>query len=165
MATSHLQGWASTRRITADGAIESEQRITLDGPVVERSTEGARRLASRYWAELARFGRGLLSVRQHDGGVDVRVLRRGPVVLALGPVETEVSPTLTAAGHPILRGLLVRRSGGRISFEQVEGDPVLLRSRISGFHPRRGPFYALVQWNLHLAVSRRYFRRLIGGEA
>ena len=60
--------------------------------------------------------------------------------LALGPVETEVSPTLTAAGHPILRGLLVRRSGGRISFEQVEGDPVLLRSRISGFHPRRGPF-------------------------
>jgi hypothetical protein len=165
MASPHLDGWSSTRRITAEGAVESEQRVTLDRPVVERSTEGARRLATRYWAELTEFGRGLLSVRQHDGGVDVRVLRRGPVVLALGPVETEVSSTVTAAAHPILRGLLVRRRGGRISFEQVEGDPVLLRSRISGFHPRRGPFYALVQWKLHLAVSRRYFRSLTGGQA
>jgi hypothetical protein len=86
MARADLVGWASTQRIAADGAVESEQRVAVDRPVVERSEEGARRLASRYWVELR-------------------------------------------------------------------------RSRI-----RRGLFYALVQRRLHLAVSRGYFRRLIGGD-
>lgn len=152
------------RRVSTDGAVESEQRVELRRPVVERSEDGARRLASWYWAELRRFGRGLLSVREHPGGIDVRVLGRGPLLLALGPVETGRTATSTAAAHQILGGLLVRRAGGRISFEQLEGEPVELRSRIAGFHPRRGPFYGLVQWNLHVAVSRRYFRRLIDEE-
>jgi hypothetical protein len=164
VARAELAGWGSWRRIGADGAVDSEQRVQVDAAVVGRSEGGARRLAASYWDELNGFGRRLFSARQHPGGVDVRFLRSGPVLLALGPVETEISGTAIAASHPILGGLLVRRRGGRISFEQLEREPIELRSRISGFYPRRGPFYGLVQWKLHVAVSRRYFRRLIGGE-
>lgn len=164
MARADLVGWASTQRTGADGAVDSEQRVTVDRPVVACSEEGARQLASRYWVALRRLGRGLLAVREHAGGVDVRVLGRGPLVLVLGPLETTHSRTSAAAAHPILGGLLARRGGGSISFEQTVGERVELRSRITGFYPRRGPFYALVQRRLHLAVSRRYFRRLIGGE-
>jgi hypothetical protein len=155
-----LAGWSSTRRSFAGGVVESEQRVTVGRPVVDRSERGARRLAGAYWAELRRFGRGVLAVREHPGGVDVRLVGRR--VLALGPLETRLTDEATAAVHPILGGLLVRRQGGQISFEQLEGEPIVLRSRITGFSPRRGPFYRLVQWNLHLAVSRRYFRRLAG---
>lgn len=164
MARAELVGWASTQRVGADGVVDSEQRVEVDRPVVECSEEGARRLASRYWVALRRLGRGLLAVQEDDGGIEVRVLGRGPVVLALGPVETEHSPTSASAAHPIVGGLLVRRGGGTISFEQTVGERVGLRSRLTGFYPRRGPFYALVQRRLHIAVSRRYFRRLIGGE-
>lgn len=160
-----LAGWSSTRRSWGDGLVESEQRVTVGRPVVERSEQGARMLAVAYWQELRRFGRGLLAVREHPGGVEVRLLGRRPVVLALGPLETRLTEAATAAAHPILGGLLVRRAGGQISFEQVEGEPTELCSRIIGFSPRRGPFYRLVQWKLHVAVSRRYFRRLLGGDA
>ena len=164
MARAELAGWASTQRIGGDGAVDSEQRVALDRAVVACSEEGARELASRYWAELRRSGRGLISVREHAGGIDLRLLRLGPVLIALGPVETAHSGASAGATHPIRGGLLVRRSGGSIVFEQIVGERVELRSRITGFYPRRGPFYALVQRRLHLAVSRRYFRRLIGGE-
>jgi hypothetical protein len=157
-----LVGWASTQRVSADGSVESEQRVALDVPVVERTEEGAARLASRYWAELRRFGYGVLSVLEHDGGVEIRLLPRGPRLLVLGPAETTVTPAATSVSHSILGGVLVRRRGGRISFEQAEGEPAELRSRITGFYPRRGPFYRLVQRKLHVAVSRRYFRRQAG---
>jgi hypothetical protein len=159
-----LTGWASIQRIGTDGTVDSEQRVTLDRPVVDCSDRGARELASRYWAELQRSGRRLISVRDHAGGIDLRLLGFRPVLIALGPVETAYSPASTSARHPIRGGLLVRRSGGSIAFEQIVGERVELRSRIDGFHPRRGPFYVLVQRRFHLALSRRYFRRLIGGD-
>ncbi|HET8651232.1 MAG TPA: hypothetical protein VFM13_01545 [Gaiellaceae bacterium] len=164
MARAELAGWASTQRVAADGAVNSEQRVTVDRPVVECSAEGAKELASRYWAELDRSARGLISVREHPGGVDVCLLGRRPVLIALGPVETERSENSARAAHPIRGGLLVRRGGGRITFEQEVGERVDLRSTIDGFYPRRGPVYALIQRRLHLAVSRRYFQRLAGGD-
>jgi hypothetical protein len=164
MTGAELVGWTSTQRTAVDGAVESEQRVLVDVRLVERTEDGARRLADCYWDELIGFGRRLISARRHPGGVEVRLLRRGPILLALGPLEAAISDSTTAASHAILSGLLVRRGGGRISFEQVEGDPIELRSRITGFYPRRGPFYGLVQGKLHIAVGRRYFRRLIGGE-
>ena len=163
MGRVELTGWASTQQIGTDGTVDSEQRVTLDRPVVECSDRGARELASRYWVELQRSGRRLMSVREHASGIDLRLLGFGPVLIALGPVETAYSPVSAAARHPIRGGLLVRRSGGSIAFEQVVDERVELRSRIDGFQPRRGPFYALVQRRFHLALSRRYFRRLIGG--
>lgn len=139
--------------------MESEQRVTA-GAVVERSEAGAAELASRYWAEVGRALHGLVMVRLREGGVEVRLLRWGPALLVLGPLETEVGPAGVSASHSILGGLLVRRGGGWITFEQADGE---LRSSITGFRPRRGPFYGLVQRKLHVAVSRRYFRRLVGG--
>ena len=159
-----LTDWASTQRTGIDGTVDSEQRVTLDRPVVDCSDRGARELASRYWAELQRSGRRLISVRDHPGGIDLRFLGFRPVLIALGPVETAYSSASTRARHPIRGGLLVRRSGGSIAFEQIVGERVELRSTIDGFHPRRGPFYVLVQRRFHLALSRRYFRRLIGGD-
>lgn len=159
-----LTGWASTQRIGIDGTVDSEQRVTLDRPVVDCSDRGARELASRYWAELQRSGRRLISVRDHAGGIDLRLLRFRTVLIALGPVETASSPVSARARHPIRGGLLVRRGGGSIAFEQIVGERVELRSTIDGFHPRRGPFYVLVQRRFHLALSRRYFGRLIGGD-
>ena len=163
MARADLVGWTSTQAVGADGAVESEQRVVSTAPVVERTEDGARRLAASYWRELGRFAGPLFSAREHSVGVEVRFLGRGPVLLALGAVETELSPRTASASHAIIGGVLVRRRGGRIIFEQVDGDPVQLRSRIIGFHPRRGPFYGLVQRKVHEAVSRRYFQRLLRG--
>jgi len=92
MARVELTGWASTQQIGTDGTVDSEQRVTLDRPVVECSDRGARELAFRYWAELQRSGRRLMSVREHAGGIDLRLLGFGPVLIALGPVETACSP-------------------------------------------------------------------------
>ncbi|HEU4865174.1 MAG TPA: hypothetical protein VFT76_02900 [Actinomycetota bacterium] len=164
MGRVELTGWASTQQIGTDGSVDSEQRVTLDRPVVECSDRGARELSFRYWAELQRSGRRWMSVREHAGGIDLRLLGFGPVLIALGPVETAYSPASATARHAIRGGLLVRRSGGSIAFEQLVGEQVELRSTIDGFNPRRGPFYAVVQRRFHLALSRRYFRRLIGGD-
>ena len=164
MGRVELTGWASTQRIGIDGTVDSEQRVILDRPVVDCSDRGARELASRYWAELQRSGRRLISVRDHAAGIDLRLLGFRPILIALGPVETAYSPASASARHPIRGGVLVRRSGGSIAFEQIVGERVELRSRIDGFHPRRGPFYVLLQRRFHLALSRRYFRRLIGGD-
>ena len=138
MARAELAGWGSWRRIATDGTIDSEQRVLVDAAVVERSENGARRLATSYWDALNGWPPPVLCSRA------LRRSRRqghrgGPVLLALGPVETEISRTNIAASHTIVGGLLVRRGGGRISFEQLEGEPIELRSRISGFYPRRGP--------------------------
>ena len=164
MAGAELVGWTSTQRTTVDGAVESEQRVLVNTRLVERTVDGASRLADCYWDELTGFARLLIFAHRHPGGVEVRLLHRGPILLALGPLEAAISDSTTAASHAILSGLLVRRGGGRISFEQVEGDPIELRSSITGFYPRRGPLYGLVQRKLHVVVGRRYFRRLIGGE-
>jgi hypothetical protein len=164
MGRIELTGWTSIQQIGTDGTVDSEQRVMLDRPVVECSDRGARELAARYWTELQRSGRRLMSVRENATGIDLRLLGFGPVLIALGSVETSYSPVSASARHPIRGGLLVRRSGGSIAFEQIVGERVELRSRIDGFHPRRGPFYVLVQRRFHLALSRRYFRRLIGGD-
>ena len=100
MGRVELTGWASTQRIGTDGTVDSEQRVTLDRPVVECSDRGARELASRYWAELQRSGRRLMSVREHAGGIDLRLLGFGPVLIALGPVETAYSPASATREAP-----------------------------------------------------------------
>ena len=99
-----LTGWASTQRIGIDGTVDSEQRVTLDRPVVDCSDRGARELAFRYWAELRRSGRRLMSVREHAGGIDLRLLGFGPVTVALGPVETAYSSASTRTEAPSAAG-------------------------------------------------------------
>ena len=130
------QSGRSTSEQRADGAVESEQRIPAPGPVVEDTERGAAELGAVYWREVERFMRGLVRVR-------------------------------------VSGGLLTRSASGTISFMQEAGPPPALASAISGFFPRfaaapgrpswTGAFYEHVQRRLHLAVSRRYFKALVGG--
>jgi hypothetical protein len=152
-----MDGWESWQRRNADGAIESEQRVVLARPVVDFSAAGAERLGQAYWREVHQLTATLVRVRDRDGAVELRLLGRGPVLLRFGRATFEATEARAACWYPIAGGLLARRPAGEISFEQT---PVSLRSTIRGFFPRVA-FYDRLQGRAHVAVSRRYFRRLI----
>ena len=173
MTRSGLREWESTQRQTALGAVESEQRVRLLRPVVDGSVDGAQRLGSAYWREVERFTFGLVRVRQGLHGVQLQLLGRRPLLLAFGqPVKTLTEGSLRSC-YPITGGLLAHQPGGEIVFAQDQvGDRLWLRSTITGFFPalaaRPGEpdwpraLYSQVQRRIHLAISRRYFSRLIG---
>jgi hypothetical protein len=142
--------------------------MLTDHPVVARSRGGARTLGDRYWAEVARFARGLLRVAVTARGVELRLLPRGPRLLVLGPAQLTVSERGVACSYAIVGGVLTRRAGGLLSLAQTGEAEVELRSTITGFFPAlgrgpgwAGPLYGQVQSRLHVLISRRYFLRLI----
>jgi hypothetical protein len=168
-----LRGWESTQRQTALGAVESEQRVRLVRPVVDGSVHGAQRLGSAYWREVERFTLGLVRSRQGVDGVELRLLGRRPLLLAFGRPVTDIAEGSVRCGYPITGGLLAHQPGGEIVFAQDQvGDRLWLRSTITGFFPAlaarpgepdwTGALYSQVQRRIHLAISRRYFNRLIG---
>jgi hypothetical protein len=162
-----VEGWATWQRQTDDGAVESEQRIALERPVVEFTRAGAERLGRAYWPEVRRITGSLVRPRQRGSALELRALG-GPVLLRFGEPTVEASDTRAACSYPILGGLLASRAAGEITFEQTAG---AMRSTIRGFFPRlagregepdwTGALYNKVQSRAHLAVTRRYFRRLI----
>jgi hypothetical protein len=152
-----VDGWESWQRHTSDGAVEAEQRVALARPVVEFSSAGAEQLGRAYWREVRRLTGSLVRVRELDGGVELRLAGRGPVLLRFERPTVEASASRAFCTFPIAGGLLARRAAGEISFEQIPGT---LRSTIRGFFPRVA-FYDRFQGRAHVAVSRRYFRRLI----
>jgi hypothetical protein len=166
-----LHGWETESRQREDGAIESRQRALAPRPVVEPSEGGARRLGRVYWAVVERFTRGLVRSRERPDGVELVILRRGPVLLRFGTPTVSVEEDEVRCTYPILGGLLARRPAGEISFAQRTSGETELCSTIRGFfpqlaaHPDRprwhGTLYGQVQRRIHLAVSRRYFARLI----
>ena len=166
-----MDGWESWQRQTDDGAIESEQRVVLSRPVVEFSAAGAARLGFTYWREVERATRGLIRPRERNGRVELRVLGYGSPLLQFGPPAFHVTKTLVRCTYPIEGGSLARRSFGEIDFAQVGGSPPLVRSTIRGFFPSlaaregerdwTGALYSQVQSRVHVAISRRYFARLV----
>jgi hypothetical protein len=55
----------------------------------------------------------------------------------------------------------VGRPGGSLELEQLNGDPVVLRSRLTEYVPRlAGTLYFQLQARLHSLISRRHFARL-----
>jgi len=167
-----LREWESTQRQTAQGAVESEQRVRLLRPVVDGSVDGALRLGWAYWREVERFTFGLVRARQGDDGVELRLLGRRPLLLAFGRPVVDVAGGSPRCCYPITGGLLTREPAGRILFAQERaGDRLRLRSTITGFFPAlaarpgepdwTGALYSQVQRRVHLAISRRYFTRLI----
>ena len=74
-------GWQTSQRQTADGAVESEQRVVLEAPAVAFDEMGASALGERYWQEVQRATYGLVRVRR-AGGVELRLFGRGPVLLS-----------------------------------------------------------------------------------
>ena len=163
-----MDGWQAWQHQTSDGAVESEQRVALTRPVVEFSTAGAERLGRAYWREVRRLTGSLVRPREHKGALELRLLGSGPVLLRFGPPTFEASDTRAFCSYPIQGGLLASRAAGEIAFEQTSGS---MRSTIRGFFPRlaaregepdwTGALYNQLQSRAHVAISRRYFERLI----
>jgi hypothetical protein len=156
-----LEGWRSLQGRSADGAIESDERVHAAGPVVDRSERGARRLGELYWPEVTRASRGVVRHRITPDGVELRLLG-ALCLLRFGQAQTAYDADSVGCKFAIQGGALARRAGGTVSFFQVGANEPELRAAVCGFVPTlRGPLYEHVQRRLHLAISRRYFRRLI----
>lgn len=152
-------------------AADSEQVFPLPAPVVPMSVAGAHRLGRAYWEEVERTTRALVRVRPARPGVELRLLRKGPVLLGFGPPEVEVGPASISCSYAVLGGLLARGEGGVLALAQERAGESRLRTSIRGFFPRLGArpgrprwtgfLYAHVQARLHRAVGRRYAARLV----
>lgn len=168
-----MEGWESWQRQTGDGAVESEQRVPLRAPVVEFSSDGADRLGRAYWREVEHVTRHLVRPRESNGSLELRLFGQGPVLLRFGRPVLKASKLLAECSYPIEGGLLAQRSAGEIVFAQYGGSEPTIRSTIRGFFPRlaarqgqpdwTGALYSHVQSRIHVAISRRYFARLIRG--
>lgn len=171
MRRRRLSGWRSEQHVLASGAVDSAQRVFAPGAVVARTEAGAARLGEAYWDEVARFTGRLVRPRTNGSGLELRLLRRGPALLRFGPPELAVTRNGVSCRYPIRDGGLARRAGGEIAFSQTAGAEVELSSVIRGFFPRlaarpgaprwAGLLYSHGQRRIHLAISRRYFSRLI----
>jgi hypothetical protein len=152
-------------------AVESHEAFPLSYPVVPMSCSGVHRLGSAWWEEVERTTHGLVRVRRTGRGVELRLLRNGPLLLGFGAPELEVGPTSVSCSFPILGGLLARAEGGALVFAQERAGSWCLRTFVHGFLPRLGArpgrpgwtgfLYAQVQVRLHRAVGRRYAARLV----
>lgn len=133
--------------------------------------DGARRLGRTYWDVVERTLRGLVGRHRPSARVELRVGSRWPTLLRFGEPEIEVGSALVACRYPIEGGLLARRPQGCISFCQSAGERLELSSTIHGFVPSlaarpgephwTGALYDQVQSRIHVAISRRYFARLV----
>jgi len=155
-----LDGWQAWQRQAPDGAIESEQRIALTRPVVEFSKAGAERLGRSYWREVRRMSGSLVRPRERGGSLELRLFG-GPVLLRFDRPTLEAGETRAFCSYPLAGGLLTRRAAGELIFEQTAD---ALRSTVRGFFPRVAN-YDRLQGRVHIAISRRYFRRLIAEAA
>jgi hypothetical protein len=166
-----LEGWRSAQARGPDGTIESDERVQAARTVVPSTEEGARCLGDRYWREVAYASGGLVRVRWTAAGPELRLLGRGPRLLRFAPAETVHVPGCVSCRFEILGGVLAQRPGGALELSQTGEDEPELRAAVTGFVPRlglrpgsprwSGALYDHVQRRLHVAISRRYFRRLI----
>jgi hypothetical protein len=130
--------------------------------VVEFSDRGARLLAERYWLEVSRVSRGVVRHRDTPLGLELRLLGRGPCLLSFGAAERTSDAEEVRCRYPIAGGLLTRQPGGELILSQSGSHPAELRATVRAFVPRwSGTWYEQVQLRLHVAISRRYFKRLI----
>lgn len=175
MRRSRLRGWHSEQRLSHRGSVDSAQRVLAATGVVPATQAGAARLGEVYWAEVERFTGRLVRPRATQGGFELRLFGRGPVLLRFGAPALAVVGGSTRCTYPIHGGGLARRAGGEIAFAQTEGAEVELSSVIRGFFPTlaarpgaprwAGLLYSHGQRRIHLAISRRYFSRLIAEAA
>jgi hypothetical protein len=143
-------------------AVASRETATAAKLLVEPSPRGAAMLAASYWHEVEATTLRLVRADSGGGPIDVRLFGRGPALISLGAPTVIAEPTSVACSYPILGGLLVGRPGGALTLEQVSGEPVILRSTLTGYVPRlAGALYAHAQARLHSRISRRYFARLV----
>jgi len=161
------------RELSTAVAVESEEAFPLPVPVVPMNASGAHRLGWAYWEEVERTTRRLVRARATTAGVELRLLREGPVLLRFGHPELAVGATVVSCSYPIRGGLLARGDGGVLALAQERAGAWCLRTSIRGFLPRLGTLpgrpawtgflYAHVQARVHRAVARRYVAHLVRG--
>jgi hypothetical protein len=157
-----LDGWRAMRARSDDGAFESDEQVRVAEPVVEFSEHGARVLADRYWLEVSRVSRGVVRRRDTSLGLELRLLGRGPCLLSFGPAERTSDVDEVRCRYPIAGGLLTRQPGGELTLSQSGSQPAERRAAVRAFVPRwSGTWYEQVQLRIHVAISRRYLKRLI----
>jgi hypothetical protein len=154
-------------RPSAEGGIDSVQRIALGHGIVPTTAAGARELGVRYWAELERCSRGAVRVRDRAGEI-THVLAGVLTLFRFGSGQVRVDDKVVECRFPILGGVLVARAGGSLAVAQRSGRAHELDVSVTGYYPRlatgslrrvRRLVYATVQRPLHLAVSRRFLLR------
>ena len=150
----------SVERRDPDRSIVTEQTMTTARPIVSFSDEGARTLGRRYWLEVTRASRRLLRYRATGGGLELKVLGVGPALIRVAAVEITANRDYVKAMYRVRGGLLALGEGGTLSISQTAGQTIELRVAVQGFLARGGPIYVL-QRRLHVAISRRFFQRLL----
>lgn len=157
-------GFRSVESRGLDRSIVTEQAMRTARPIVPFSESGASALSRSYWLEVARASRGLVRHRETSDGVELTILGAGPCLLRLGAVEISVERARVSCTYRIRGGLLAVGEGGTLRIAQLGGEPTELQVAVDGFLARGGLIYAL-QRRLHVAVSRRFFRRLVAASA
>lgn len=146
---------------SADGAIESDERVDLPRQAVPTTQAGALELGERYWDEVTRATLGLVRMRALPDGSELRA-PFGPALLRFGPVELAAGDDGVSCRFPICGGVLARRPSGALVLSQTGAGTTQLRAAVTGFRPRLGSRpYDQIQRRIHLAISRRFFRRLL----
>jgi hypothetical protein len=160
-----LDGWRSAHRRSVDGEIESDECVRATRPVVPPTPDGALDLGRLYWREVERASRRIVRLRPDDEGVELCLLGVGPALLRFGRPEIVVGDAGVGVRYPIRGGVLARRPVGSIMLSQSSSDPPEVCAAVVGFVPRLGrtPLYGQLQRRVHVRISRRYFRRLLGG--
>jgi hypothetical protein len=158
-----LEGFRSSESRAGDGSIETKQRVLAGAQVVPLSEDGGERLGGAYWAAIAGVSRGLVRVRVGDEGVAICLAAVPSPLLRLGPAEVAVEEDRVTCRFPILGGLLARRPGGALVIAQTGREPTELYVAVTGFFARlgSGAVHRHVQQRIHIAVSRRFFVRLL----
>lgn len=159
MRRARLKGWRSVQRWGEGGAIESDERITVSRAVVPATEAGARLLGERYWSAVRRASLGLARICESPDGSVLRAV--GAPLLRFASAEVSADADGVHCSFPISGGFLARHAGGALVLSQSHDHE--LRAALIGFVPRLGArTYDQVQRRIHVAISRRFFRSLIG---
>jgi hypothetical protein len=159
MSWARLEGWRSVYQRGEDGAITSDERVSASRAVVPATLGGARLLGERYWLTVRRASFGLVRMRATRSGSVLWFA--GAPLLRFAHAELAADTNGARCTFPIVGGLLARRTGGTLVLSQSNGSE--LRAALTGFVPRLGARpYERIQRRIHVAISRRFFRNLIG---
>ena len=159
MSRARLEGWSSVHERGEHGAIESDERVRVSRAVVPVTRSGARLLGERYWLTVQRASFGLVQLRRARDGSVLRLA--GAPLLRFAHAELAAGTNGVRCSFPIRGGLLARRAGGTLVLSQSNRGE--LRAALTGFVPRLGARpYDSIQRRIHVAISRRFFRNLIG---
>jgi hypothetical protein len=162
MRARRLQGWDSVYTRGPDGVIESDERIALNGPLVAWTKAGARELGERYWNEVRRATFGLVRLRERRDGSELRLLPVDACLLRFGCAELAAGEHGVTCRFPIRGGVLAKQAAGALVLSQSGHETPQLRAAVTGFVPRLGSWpYDQIQRRVHVAISRRFFRRLL----